>query len=99
MHTHVDGALTVYGDAILYIYIVVHFLGVYTVEWGGGRYRKVCAAGNVHPRTYLTAFSFDRLQFSPLLDGLGKIDLAQWHLNLADLVVLREAVKVEDGKH
>lgn len=49
--------------------------------------------------TYLTAFALDALQFSPLLDGLGQIDLAEGHFDLADLAVLRESIKVEDGKH
>lgn len=46
--------------------------------------------------TYLTAFALDRLQLSPLLDGLRQIDLAQWYFHLADLVVLGEAIEVEN---
>lgn len=48
---------------------------------------------------HLSALAFDALQLAPLLDRLGQIDLAQRHLHLADLVVLRETVEIEDRKH
>lgn len=48
---------------------------------------------------YLTAFAFNALQFTPFLDSLSQIDLTQWNLDFADLIVLGEAIKVKYCKH
>ena len=48
---------------------------------------------------YLATLTLDALQFSPLLDRLSKIDLAQRNLHLTDLVVFGEPVEVEDREN
>lgn len=49
--------------------------------------------------THLSAFALDADQVLPFLDGLGQVDHHQRHFDLADLIVLRETVKVVDGEH
>lgn len=59
----------------------------------------LCACVRVSVCGYLSALALDALQLAPLLDGLREVHLTQRHLHLADLVVLGEAVEVEDGEH
>lgn len=48
---------------------------------------------------HLSAFPFDALQLTPLLDGLRQIYLAQRYLHLPDLVVFGETIEVENGEY
>lgn len=49
-------------------------------------------------RPHLSTLAFDTLQFSPLLDRLRQVDLAERHFNFADLIVFRKSIEVEDGE-
>lgn len=48
---------------------------------------------------HLATLALHTLEFSPFLDGLRQIDLAKTDPHFADLVVLGEAIKVEDRKN
>lgn len=47
---------------------------------------------------HLSTFAFDTLQFPPFLDRLRQIDLTERHFHLADLIVFRKSIEVEDGE-
>lgn len=49
--------------------------------------------------TDLSLFALNASQVPPLLDSLSEVNCIHGHFDLTDLVVLRKAVKVEDGEH
>jgi len=49
--------------------------------------------------TYLFGFVIRAGDVAPFLDDSAQVDAIQWDVYLSDLIVLREPVKVVDGKH
>lgn len=48
--------------------------------------------------THLSTLAFNALQFPPLFDRLRQIDLTERHFDLADLVVFRKSIEIEDSE-
>ena len=46
----------------------------------------------------LSVVAFEAGDLAPFFNGLRQIDHAKWELDLSDLIVLREAIKVVNGK-